>query len=127
MEGCHWDDNPANNRLDNLRWDTSLANKIDMARNGSGNQNYLKDRCIRGHAFTPENTYRRPGGGRDCRACWKARYKPKGNNNADKTHCSNGHAFTPENTYVRRSGGRNCRTCALARAKARQRRLSGLK
>lgn len=27
------------------------------------------NRCGRGHEFTPENTYRRPNGGRMCRAC----------------------------------------------------------
>jgi len=25
--------------------------------------------CINGHEYTPENTYRKPGGGRDCRKC----------------------------------------------------------
>lgn len=31
-----------------------------------------RDACDRGHAFTPENTYHRPGGGRTCRACKNA-------------------------------------------------------
>jgi HNH endonuclease len=34
MEGCHFDDNPYNNRLSNLRWDTSEENKADALRNG---------------------------------------------------------------------------------------------
>lgn len=34
MECCHWDDNPNNNNLSNLRWDTSVANHKDRARNG---------------------------------------------------------------------------------------------
>jgi hypothetical protein len=29
----------------------------------------FKERCARGHEFTEENTYRRPSGGRGCRAC----------------------------------------------------------
>ena len=29
--------------------------------------------CINGHDYTPENTYIRPGGHRDCRACIRAR------------------------------------------------------
>lgn len=33
MECCHHDDNPANNSLDNLRWDTRLANMADFKRN----------------------------------------------------------------------------------------------
>jgi hypothetical protein len=30
LEGCHRDSNPANNRLDNLRWDTPANNKLDL-------------------------------------------------------------------------------------------------
>lgn len=34
--------------------------------------NKFKTKCIRGHAFTPENTYPKPNGrGRECKACWK--------------------------------------------------------
>lgn len=32
-----------------------------------------KTHCVNGHEYTPENTYERPGGGRDCRACIRAR------------------------------------------------------
>lgn len=32
-ECCHFDDDPANNRLDNLRWDTRAANMQDFRRN----------------------------------------------------------------------------------------------
>jgi hypothetical protein len=36
METCHFPDrSPANNRLDNLRWDTNAANKADMAIHGT--------------------------------------------------------------------------------------------
>ncbi len=34
MEGCHYDGNPLNNRLDNLRWDTKKANCADAIRHG---------------------------------------------------------------------------------------------
>jgi hypothetical protein len=34
MESCHDDDDPENNALSNLRWDTSLGNKQDAQRNG---------------------------------------------------------------------------------------------
>ncbi|TIH33691.1 HNH endonuclease [Subtercola vilae] len=30
---CHYDDNPANNALSNLRWDSYRANFVDMVRN----------------------------------------------------------------------------------------------
>lgn len=33
-EGCHNDGDPTNNRLENLRWDTVLANKADRERHG---------------------------------------------------------------------------------------------
>lgn len=36
MEVCHNDDNPLNNRLDNLRYDTHRANMQDAVRNGRG-------------------------------------------------------------------------------------------
>jgi len=35
MEACHWDGNPANNTLDNLRWDTASANVTDSIRHGT--------------------------------------------------------------------------------------------
>lgn len=55
MWGLHWDDNPSNNRLDNLRWGTPTDNAQDAIRNGftrwSG-----KTHCIHGHEYTFENT-----------------------------------------------------------------------
>lgn len=35
MEGCHRDNNPGNNRLDNLKWDTRKANQADRVANGT--------------------------------------------------------------------------------------------
>jgi DNA-binding transcriptional regulator YiaG len=35
MEGCHNDGNPANNRIENLRWDTHDANMKDAIRHGT--------------------------------------------------------------------------------------------
>lgn len=35
MEGCHKDGDPANNRLENLRWDTRKANLEDMLAHGT--------------------------------------------------------------------------------------------
>ena len=68
MESCHWDDDPSNNRLENLRWDTMSANRHDRVRNGR-DHNVNKTYCSNGHEFTLENTKLRPDGGRWCRAC----------------------------------------------------------
>lgn len=35
MEGLHWDDNPLNNCISNLRWGTHLENIQDSKRNGT--------------------------------------------------------------------------------------------
>lgn len=71
MECCHYDDNPMNNRLDNLRWDTKSANKFDSVRNGIHPQS-SKTHCTRGHEFTSENTRVDERSGfvrRHCRRC----------------------------------------------------------
>jgi hypothetical protein len=47
MEVCHYDGNPTNNRLDNLRYDTHQANMEDAVRHGRWRSNY-------GPKLTPE-------------------------------------------------------------------------
>lgn len=70
-EACHWDDDPTNNRLSNLRWGTSSANTLDMVRNGNHNM-ARKTECKWGHEYTVENTYAHPDGSRECRECRRA-------------------------------------------------------
>lgn len=74
QEACHWDDDPSNNALSNLRWDTRSANKKDAVRNGR-NVGSKKSHCPRGHALEKPNLalgqLRR--GWRQCRACQLAR------------------------------------------------------
>jgi hypothetical protein len=36
-QACHWDGNPANNRLGNLRWGTLSDNTLDRLRHGNHN------------------------------------------------------------------------------------------
>lgn len=69
MEALHWDDDPNNNALYNLRWGTRTDNMRDMSRNGGGNAGVSQ--CPSGHEYTPENTYIYPGPRkhRGCRAC----------------------------------------------------------
>lgn len=68
MHGCHWDDDPGNNRLDNLRWDTRGANVRDSVRNGTHHMARVTH-CPQGHPYAPENTYTYPAGNRACREC----------------------------------------------------------
>jgi hypothetical protein len=71
-DGCHKDDDPTNNYLDNLTWDTRPGNQV-MAVENRRNHNANKTRCKNGHAFTPANTIVRRSRngrlGRDCRTC----------------------------------------------------------
>jgi hypothetical protein len=67
MVSCHNDGNPANNRLDNLRWDTQSSNIRDSVHHGR-HVSTRKTHCKNGHEFTAENTLHRKRG-RVCRAC----------------------------------------------------------
>lgn len=68
MEACHFNDDPADNRLENLRWDTHSSNQFDKVRNGH-DHNARKTHCKYGHEFTPENTLVNKNGHRNCREC----------------------------------------------------------
>lgn len=69
MWACHANDDGRDNRLENLRWDTPSANSLDCIRNGR-HKGANKTHCKRGHEFTPDNTYTRPGTStRQCRSC----------------------------------------------------------
>lgn len=75
-ECCHNNGDRRDNRIENLRWDTKLANTEDQFRHGTHRS--IGDNCGRGHAFTLENTYMRPRGTRECRACRISRGEIKG-------------------------------------------------
>lgn len=79
MVGCHRNDIAADNRLENLRWDTPSANRFDQVRNGK-DYNARKRECIRGHPFDAANTiYRRVG-----RACVKCQRMHEANSYAKR-------------------------------------------
>jgi len=65
----------------NLRHMEAVTKFVNMARGNSPQAiNLRKTHCLRGHEYTPENTYiskPRPGhrpGNRECKACWTSRY-----------------------------------------------------
>ena len=123
QEGLHFDDDPINNRLDNLRWGTPRENALDCIRNGN-NWKVQITHCPRGHEYTDENTYIIPGTGhRMCRACIlekgaarKTRPHPR-----DRTHCPQGHPYDEVNTALV-SGRRVCRECGRQRSRDYSRR-----
>lgn len=55
LVGCHNDDDPLNNHINNLRWDTYGGNNSDMVRHGSHPQ-ASKTKCPSGHEYSAENT-----------------------------------------------------------------------
>ena len=73
LECCHYNDIPTDNRLSNLRWDTSTANHLDAVRNGV-HPMARKTHCKHGHPFTAENTLTNGAGARECRTCKRERW-----------------------------------------------------
>ena len=71
QEACHANDDPRDNRLENLRWDTRSANALDSVRNGTHHA-ARRTHCAQGHEFTASNTYRYPSGKRSCVVCRRA-------------------------------------------------------
>lgn len=83
--GLHIDDNPSNNRPENLYWGTHSENTQDCIRNGGFNKNRrranrpyspgLKTHCPSGHLLDEANTIITPKGWRRCRNCKNARMR----------------------------------------------------
>jgi hypothetical protein len=68
FEGCHGDDDPANNYWLNLRWATSTENKLDRVRNGI-HHNANKTVCPLDHLLQMPNLVPSALPGRNCLAC----------------------------------------------------------
>lgn len=77
METRHLDGNPANNKIDNLRYGTRHENMQDRVHHGN-HPNVNKDCCPRGHPY--DYVYPKSGA-RGCKTCvserGKARYRAK--------------------------------------------------
>lgn len=71
-EALHWDDDPTNNNISNIRWGSRSDNLADMLRNGRHYQ-ASQNHCKRGHEFTPDNTYKNGPNGRGCKTCRQLR------------------------------------------------------
>lgn len=73
-EACHNNGNPADNRIENLRWDTKAANAQDTVKHGRHHE-ANKTHCPRGHALEHPNldSWSLRHGKRKCLACDKAR------------------------------------------------------
>lgn len=70
-EACHWDGNPTNNTVPNLRWDSHAANMQDMIRHGKSGRTAW-EKCSRGHLLSGANVASN-GHGRRCRTCHRTR------------------------------------------------------
>ena len=68
MHCCHWDGDPQNNHVANLRWDTPAANSQDTLRHGR-HPGANRTHCPQGHPYDEENTCYLSRGGRRCRTC----------------------------------------------------------
>lgn len=53
----------------------AVGHAENIRRGDWGNSNASKTQCDHGHLFDADNTYWRPGGGRDCRACRRKRQR----------------------------------------------------
>lgn len=71
---CHYDGNPANNHVSNLRWGDQRLNHADSERHGTATKpkGLRQSRCKNGHEMTPDNTYAWRSL-RKCRKCHAAR------------------------------------------------------
>lgn len=70
MEGCHNNGDPANNRVENLRWDTHANNMHDVIEHGTSFQ-AAKTCCPRGHMLIAPNLVpsKAKRGYRECLSC----------------------------------------------------------
>jgi len=68
QEVRHLNGKQTDNRVENLAWGSRSENSVDQVRHGT-HRNISKTHCIRGHEFTPENTYSRGKNQRTCMSC----------------------------------------------------------
>lgn len=73
-EALHGDGDPANNRLENLRWGTRSENIRDSVRHGTHFW-AKKTHCPQGHPYSPTNTHMTSDGRRMCKECGRTQLR----------------------------------------------------
>lgn len=140
MHGCHRDDDPWNNRVQNLRWDTPSANQRDKIANGtiargeSNGSSKLTEDAVRTILLSPKSApllALELGVEREtvCRVrrgdLWGwftsmlggIRQVVRVRNRKQKTHCPQGHPYSGDNLILENRGthiARKCRICSRA-------------
>lgn len=76
FESCHWNDDPGDNRLINLRWDTKTANSLDAVRTRTHSMS-RKSHCPSGHPYDSENTRWTRRGSRQCKTCTREQQRAR--------------------------------------------------
>ncbi|TQN30744.1 HNH endonuclease [Haloactinospora alba] len=75
-QAAHWNGCKTDNRLNNLRWASAADNVADTIRLGR-HVSARKVACLRGHAYSPDNTYTDSRGWRQCRECQRDRARAR--------------------------------------------------
>lgn len=128
--GCHYDDNPENNSVANLRWASQSDNVQDAIRNGRHLPSE-QTHCKQGHELPPPT-----GGRRVCGQCARSRgrehserianiYGPDNPPPLNVTHCKYGHPMSGENLRLT-SGRWVCRECNRERGRRFYRKNIGV-
>lgn len=126
MEACHWNDEPADNRVINLRWASRSENLYDRSRNGiDNNGTKYATHCRRGHEFSPENTITYKDGHRACRTCKSAAGRKRSAEarkmrpaKPPRTKCKRGHRLDEPNLRQGQLPRKDCKACHRAHAYA---------
>lgn len=133
-QGCHWNGDRADARLENLRWATPSENEYDKQRHGTDHE-VNKTHCPRGHPLKEPNLVpsKLRGGSRECLSCSRSRTSGSADlqkdsderyallltgehewSRASEGTCRRGHLMEDWNVHVKPSGSRECASCRRA-------------
>lgn len=155
MEACHENGIRSDNRLINLRWDTSSSNNVDIVKHGKHWQ-VAKVTCPRGHKLAHPNLLTGKKSGRECLSCSRAKSYVRNHpeesidlqeysdfkynelimdaqegrfsrKNKDKEVCKRGHVLKLPNLEVKKFEERGMRTCLACNRAGNELRYRGIK